>query len=167
MMNKFEWGGIDNPDVYLDENIRRMCYTLRMMFVDLIDQLIAEGKNDKALKALDYSMEKIPSTAIPHDYISIQMANDYYHLGQTEKATALLKEIADNSMSYLRWYTTLTANQLRSVNRDMQMHQFIMIRNVLPIFLGQNQKDLAMKYIQELKEVNLDPTSVLKEMIGE
>ena len=67
MMNKFVWGGIENPNVYLDENIRRMCFTLRMMFVELIGQLMEEGKTDKALKALDYCMEKIPGTAIPHD----------------------------------------------------------------------------------------------------
>lgn len=62
VMNKFVWGGIDvNPDIYLDETIRRMCYSYRIMFIDLIDQLIQEGKTDKALKALDYCMEKYPA----------------------------------------------------------------------------------------------------------
>ena len=36
VMNKFVWGGIDvNPDIYLDETIRRMCYSYRIMFIDL------------------------------------------------------------------------------------------------------------------------------------
>ena len=48
MVNKFRWGGIDKatPEhpLYLDENVRRMCNTHRMMFGDLVVQLIAEGK---------------------------------------------------------------------------------------------------------------------------
>ncbi|MCR4995231.1 MAG: DUF2723 domain-containing protein, partial [Bacteroidales bacterium] len=29
MMNRFKFGGIDNPDIYLDETVLRMCYTHR------------------------------------------------------------------------------------------------------------------------------------------
>ncbi|WP_455497515.1 DUF2723 domain-containing protein [Coprobacter sp.] len=163
MMNKFEWGGIENPNVYLDENIRRMCFTLRMMFVELIDQLMVEGKTDKALKALDYCMEKIPGTAIPHDYISTQLAMNYYQLGQKDKAKKLLEEIADNSFEYLKWYTTLTPNQLRSIDRDVQINQFILIKNVIPMFISQNDQESAMKYVNKLKSIGMDPTAMLQQ----
>jgi hypothetical protein len=36
MLTKFRYGGIENPKVYLDENILRMCRTHRMMFSYLI-----------------------------------------------------------------------------------------------------------------------------------
>ena len=64
MMNKFLWGGIDNPKVYLDETNRRMCRTLRMMFVRLIDSLIEEEKYDKALNALNFCMKQIPGVTV-------------------------------------------------------------------------------------------------------
>ena len=163
MMNKFVWGGIENPNVYLDENIRRMCFTLRMMFVELIGQLMEEGKTDKALKALNYCMEKIPGTAIPHDYISTQLAMNYYQLGQKEKAKKLLEEIADNSFEYLKWYTTLTPNQLRSIDRDVQINQFILIKNVIPMFISQNDQESAMKYVNRLKSISIDPTAMLQQ----
>ena len=71
MVNKFRWGGIDKatPEhpLYLDENVRRMCNTHRMMFGDLVVQLIAEGKTDKALTALDLIMEKIPGWQVTHE----------------------------------------------------------------------------------------------------
>ena len=148
MMNKFVWGGIENPNVYLDENIRRMCFTLRMMFVELIGQLMEEGKTDKALKALDYCMEKIPGTAIPHDYISTQLAMNYYQLGQKEKAKKLLEEIADNSFEYLK---------------DVQINQFILIKNVIPMFISQNDQESAMKYVNKLKSIGIDPTAMLQQ----
>ena len=43
LMNKFKFGGIDNPDVYLDETVHRMCDTHRRLFVQLASQLIKEG----------------------------------------------------------------------------------------------------------------------------
>ena len=52
MMNKFKYGGLkENPDIYLDETVVRMCYTHRRLFALLVQQLLAEGKQDKAAKA--------------------------------------------------------------------------------------------------------------------
>ncbi|MCP9610490.1 DUF2723 domain-containing protein [Coprobacter tertius] len=165
IINKFRWGGIDNPNVYLDENIRRMCFTHRMMISDLVDALIAEGKYDKALKALDFSMEKIPATAIRHDYLSLQMAANYLLLGEKKKGIDLLCEVADNSMEYLKWYMGLTPNQMRSISRDIQLNQFIMVRNVVPILLSEGEKEKALDYIGRLKEVGIDPSTYLKDML--
>ena len=45
LMNKFKFGGIDKPGIYIDENVMRMCYTHRRIFTQLVGQLIKEGKN--------------------------------------------------------------------------------------------------------------------------
>lgn len=129
MVNKFRWGGIDKatPEhpLYLDENVRRMCNTHRMMFGDLVVQLIAEGKTDKALTALDLIMEKIPGWQVTHDLTSISLAQSYLDLGEKTKGEALLTEILDNSDGYLNWYKDLTSGQLRSVGSDYQKHLYI------------------------------------------
>ena len=129
MVNKFRWGGIDKatPEhpLYLDENVRRMCNTHRMMFGDLVVQLIAEGKNDKALTALDLIMEKIPGWQVTHDLTSVSLAQSYLDLGEKAKGEALLTEILDNSAGYLNWYKDLTSGQLRSVGNDYQKHLYI------------------------------------------
>lgn len=129
MVNKFRWGGIDKatPEhpLYLDENVRRMCNTHRMMFGDLVVQLIAEGKTDKALTALDLIMEKIPGWQVTHDLTSVSLAQSYLDLGEKTKGEALLIEILDNSAGYLNWYKDLTSGQLRSVGNDYQKHLYI------------------------------------------
>lgn len=129
VVNKFRWGGIDKatPEhpLYLDENVRRMCNTHRMMFGDLVVQLIAEGKTDKALTALDLIMEKIPGWQVTHDLTSVSLAQSYLDLGEKTKGEALLTEILDNSAGYLNWYKDLTSGQLRSVGNDYQKHLYI------------------------------------------
>ena len=107
-MNKFKFGGINNPDIYIDETVMRMCQTHRRMFIQLATQLIKEGKKDKALKALDYCSEVIPSTTVPHDYImssSKEMADDYLALGEKEKGEAILNDLANKSVDACKVHT--------------------------------------------------------------
>ena len=129
MVNKFRWGGIDKatPEkpLYLDENVRRMCNTIRMMFADLVTQLVIEGKNEKALTALNLIMEKIPGWQVTHDLTSVSFGQSYLDLGEKEKGEALLTEIFETSASYLNWYKDLTPGQLRSVGNDYQKHLYI------------------------------------------
>ena len=44
MMNKFRFGNIEDPRVYLDENILRMCNAQRQMFGRLIDPLLTHWR---------------------------------------------------------------------------------------------------------------------------
>jgi hypothetical protein len=107
MMNKFKWGGIENPRVYLDENNRRMTATLRHMFSRLVGALIVEGKRDSALAVLDYCKKVIPGETVPYTYISVILASQYYQLGQNEKAETIINEMLENSLQHLRWIAAL------------------------------------------------------------
>ena len=150
VMNKFVWGGIDtNPDIYLDETIRRMCYSYRIMFIDLIDQLMQEGKEEKALKALDYCMEKIPDSAVPHNYISLQLAMDYYYLGQNEKGKALLTKIGDSALEYITWINSLSENKRRSVQRDYIYNERALVEQVIPMFYRFGDEESGKKYLEK------------------
>ncbi len=157
VMNKFVWGGIDvNPDIYLDETIRRMCYSYRIMFIDLIDQLIQEGKADKALKALDYCMEKIPGDVVPHNYISLQLAMDYYFLKQNEKGKALLEKIADSAVEYVTWINSLDNNKKRSVQRDYYYNERALAEQVIPMFYRFGDEESGKKYLEKAALAGVD-----------
>ena len=47
LMNKFKFGGIDKPGIYIDENAMRMCHSHRRIFSQLVQQLMREGKKDR------------------------------------------------------------------------------------------------------------------------
>ena len=129
LMNKFKFGGIDNPDIYLDETVLRMCDTHRRMFVQLTSQLIKEGKKDKALKALDYCEKVIPSTTVPHDYLmssSKEMAENYLALGQQQKAEKILNELANNAVEYATWYLSLDDARFASSYENCMRYFYIL-----------------------------------------
>lgn len=129
LMNKFKFGGINNPDIYIDETVMRMCQTHRRMFIQLATQLIKEGKKDKALEVLDYCQEVIPSTTVPHDYImssSKEMADDYLALGEKEKGEAILNDLANKSVEYITWYLSLDDQRLQGSYEDCLRHFYIL-----------------------------------------
>ncbi len=123
LMHKFKFGGIDNPDVYIDENIMRMCRTHRMMFAYLVDALIEEGKNDSALQVLDYAEKVIPNATVPYDYISAMMAADYYQLGQTEKGDQIMQTLLVGIYQNLAWASSLPAKDSEQLSYEQQMRQ--------------------------------------------
>ena len=114
LMNKYKFGGIENPDVYLDENVRRMCFTHRRMFAQVIGQLLKEGKKDKAVKALEYCEKVIPTTTIPSDYQSgsKDLAQAWFAVGNKEKGAAILDDMANNSLEYITWYLSMSNKRL-------------------------------------------------------
>ena len=99
------------------------------MVIQLATQLIKEGKKDKALKALDYCSEVIPSTTVPHDYImssSKEMADDYLALGEKEKGEAILNDLANKSVEYITWYLSLDDQRLQGSYEDCLRYFYIL-----------------------------------------
>ena len=120
VMNKFKWGGVDKPGVYIDENVMRMCKSYRMMlFNSLAEALVKEGKNDKALEVLDKCMQVLPPENVPLDYTALSTGELYYVLGQKEKAAEIFTGIADNMIRNINWYFRLNPMQLSSVEAEL------------------------------------------------
>lgn len=133
VMNKFKWGGVDKPGVYLDETIMRQCKTLRLaVFNKLIKALIIEGKDEQALAVLNKAMEVLPAENVPLDYSALSFGEFYYLLGEQEKAEAVYDAIATNALRNLNWYFRLTPNQLNSVISDMG-HNLAVLQEILKV----------------------------------
>ena len=124
LMNKFKFGGIDKPGIYIDENAMRMCYTHRRTFAQLITQLMKEGKKAKALAALEYAEKMIPAVNVPYDVQNgaLELAEAYYQLGNNTKADQIIDELANKSVEYLTWYLSLDDNHLLMSQREFIMH---------------------------------------------
>ncbi|NDV68946.1 DUF2723 domain-containing protein [Dysgonomonas sp. 25] len=154
MMHKFAWGNVWKPSVYLDENTLRMCRTFRLMFARLIPALIQEGKDEKALEALDYSMEVLPGSTIPRGEESMVFASSYYALGQEEKGDSILNEIYDRAERSLQWYARL--DQYNMMHSNSEINEYISIKTTA---LGLYQQYNKEKY-QELLPQAIDQMQV-------
>ncbi len=109
MMNKFKWGNLSRPGLYLDETTMRMCYTHRREMAHLAIELLNKHEDAKALKVLQKSEKEIPYYNVP---ISLQggsaeMARAYAVLGKKAKAMEIFNALWKNSSQYVAYYLGL------------------------------------------------------------
>ena len=145
MLNKFKYGNMNVPGIYIDENTMRMCRTHRMMFSQLAEALYYEGKKDKALEVLDFAEEVLPGYNVNYDYTSGTMAALYYAMGEMEKGNAIMSALADNCVEYMEWSTSLNATQRKSVQSTVGHYSAVLgfVLNNLQRF---EQKEMFNKY---------------------
>ena len=128
VMNKFKFGGVDKPGIYLDETVMRMCYTHRRLMSLLAMNLVNEGKDDKAKAVLDKCEKMLPSYNIPHDYQSgsMDLARAYALTNQTKKAQDLIDQLWRKSAEYMLWYCSLDGQRFESSQQDCMLHLYIL-----------------------------------------
>ena len=151
MMNKFRWGNVADPNVYLDETVLRMCRTHRIMFNQLVTALVAQGDTVRAMKALDFSLEVLPGTIIRHDYTSSLLAEQYLAIGATEKGMEIMQMVATDCVENLDWYFRLSNAQRRSVESRIG-HNFAVLNHVLSIADQYELKDFVNAFMPAFQQ---------------
>ncbi len=128
VMNKFKFGGLEQPGIYLDETVTRMCYTHRRLCVHLAMNLMKEGEEKKAAEVLAHVDKYLPECNVPIDYASgsLDAARLYLQLGQKEKGMDLMKKLWNKSYQYLKWYCSLEGMRFSSSQRECLMHFYIL-----------------------------------------
>lgn len=142
MVNKFKWGNVKEPGIYLDDNVMRMCTNYRQLFIRLSAALLKEGKKEKAQIALKKCMEELPSENIPYDFMSIFFAEMLYNAGLSEEGNTVSKETLSTMSSELTWYMRLDeSNQTRL--KDYISKNFYAIQQLREINTRNEQPEIV------------------------
>ena len=151
VMNRFKWGGLDKPGLYIDETVMRMCYTHRHLFATLAMQLIAEGQNAKAEKVLRKSEKVLPEYNVPYTFMSgaSDLARAYALIGKKADASRILNKVWADAKSYADYYLQLTGSRFMMSQNDV-LRQLYIMQNIADMTQACD-KNLAD---QRLKTVN-------------
>jgi len=127
LMKKFKWGGMNNPNVYLDETILRQTKNLRNLFYRLAMQLVQEGNKAKAVEVLDKCFEVMPQANVPYDVFVVRLVEAYYAADATEKGNILLKEVANLSAEKYAYFNSFKkVGKGGSVSAEVQEYEQVL-----------------------------------------
>ena len=156
LMN-FNYGGLDNPDLYLDETIRRMCYSQRRLSAQLAVQLYNEGKKDKALDILNKIDAGISDKLLPIDDViygaSSEIANVFTVLGKKERAAEILLQTTENSLQQMRWYLSMNDRNLKHCISQFSEVASNQYSYVFPLMTNCVDEDRCNALVQEWKDL--------------
>ncbi|MFQ3579900.1 MAG: DMT family transporter, partial [Bacteroidales bacterium] len=121
LINKFVWGGLNDPRTNLDEGNIRMATNFRNLFSRLANALINEGKKDSAKVVLDRCLEVMPNNKIPYNYFNIGIAEGYYKIQDTAKADEILQVLRTYNIENLQYYLSIkNPKHIARIAEDLQ-----------------------------------------------
>ncbi len=154
VMEKFSWGNVNDPDVYLDDYNRRALRIIqaRPMFSRLAGALIEEKHTGLAEEVLDRMFELFPDEKIPLSYDSFAATELYFKLGKNDKGREKVRQIAGNSFEMLDYYLTLPPKMAR-ITQEEQDREMNILQNLMVLTRRYNQTELSGEIDQRLQEL--------------
>ena len=89
LVTQFEWGGLNNSDVYFDETNTRMVMNFRNNYSRLAEALLQKGEKKKAIETLDKCMFEFPGNVVHFSYFSIPIIDIYFKVGEKQKGSEI------------------------------------------------------------------------------
>ena len=149
-IHTFKWGGIENPGVYIDENVNGMLTNFRNNFGRLALELIKENKRDSAKIVLDKCIQILPDTVLPYNIFNLSIIDGYMRLGDTIQANSIRSTVLENVYEDLEYYASLGKNYDSYLMYEKQVAFYVLdeIRRQAYMY---NQKELLAEMEEKMQ----------------
>ena len=112
---KWDWGNSNSPNIYHDPETRKNSINYRSYLSRLMNQLILEGKKDKAKNIINLAMTKMPVEYFEYYSLVEPFAGGYYKIGEQLKAQHLLDKLILKYRENLNYYGKLAPSEQTSI----------------------------------------------------
>ena len=135
LVSEFQWGGLNNSNLYFDETNTRMVMNFRNNYARLAEALLQKGENKKAIETLDKCMFEFSNDVANFSYFSIPIIDIYFKLNEKEKGLEILSIMIDEYLKeykYLKEFDSgsglsqnlsICGQVLGSLSRVLQIHK--------------------------------------------
>ncbi|MDD4218115.1 MAG: hypothetical protein PHZ24_12375, partial [Bacteroidales bacterium] len=122
LMNKYNWGNMNDPKVIIDNTISRTTRIVKIRdnFKDLAIQLAAEGDTVRAKKAIERCEEIMPTSIFAPGVFDVDFATAYYATKEPEKGDQFLLEIVKVATQELDFFYSLDKNKRKTCDMELQ-----------------------------------------------
>ena len=133
MKTKYKWDALKSDGWYVDyQNMYTFLGVMgqRQLYLTVANALIDAGEDEKAVEIMDLCQENFPESNFPlesislgfvgNDYMVAQMIENYYYLGEQDKAHSLAVRMSDALMEAASFYINwggLGASEFESAGR--------------------------------------------------
>lgn len=140
MMKKFQFRGLDNPNVYFSVDYRNFVLNHRGAINEVAEALVAEGKKEEARNLILFSLEKMPDKAVPYDVSNARNVEILFEVGEKEKAIELATVLGTRMDELAQYYL-----DKRDYGNDLY-NAVVVLGEMQRVLYMYGEADLAKKY---------------------
>ena len=140
-MERFEYGNMNSPEVYLDETNLRLVMNIRNNFSRLADELILEGDSSAAIKVMDKCFELMPNEKVEYNFFVLPMIENYYLCNEKDKAKNINNNIIETLEEKLNYYNQFDPEE-KGINNEKQ-RSLSMYNSIVKIAYAHDNIDYA------------------------
>ena len=119
LIMKWDWGNGDSKTIYHDPETRRNSISYRNNMARLMQQLINEGKIEKAKNIIELSLKKMPIDYYGY-YLTVEsFAAGYYEVGEKAKARKLLEKLMTKYKQNLTYFARIQPSVQNGIATDI------------------------------------------------
>ena len=116
---KWDWGNSGSKNIYHDPETRKNSITYRTNLARLMEQLINEGKPEKAKNIIDLAMKNMPIDQFGFYTFVEPFAGGYYEVGQKEKAREILTKLSKKYQENLTFFKNFSPTDQNDMYVDI------------------------------------------------
>ncbi|CAN5372674.1 DUF2723 domain-containing protein [soil metagenome] len=107
----WDWGNIEDPNIYHDPETRKNTITYRSNLSRLIEKMLNEEDTARAKEMLDLGMEKMPVEFFGYYTLLEPFISGYFEVGEPERAKEIWEKTAKKYQENLRFYSGWDADR--------------------------------------------------------
>ncbi|MEE9371565.1 MAG: DUF2723 domain-containing protein [Saprospiraceae bacterium] len=149
IMNKFKWGNFDKKELFVDNSYAPAVQSHRFIFLRTGEQLINEGKKDKAIALANKYFEAFPNMNFRYNASSASMIQILLQAGDSESAKKHIRILGQETAQFMTFYDSIDPATVRS--SFQQDHNSRRSAVMQTLALAQSTGDQS--FIQEMNEL--------------
>lgn len=151
VMNKFCYGGLSKPGLYVDDDAMRMAHTHQFIMSILITKLMASGDMKRAKLVADKWQQELPDCNVPYTEDALAMAECYYRLKNYVKADAIVTNLLERSAEWISWYKSFEKHG-NPISQSHRNSWFRTMQHALITANNNKRTKLLDKYIKTYED---------------
>ena len=151
LMNKFGYDGLDDPDIYYDQDYRGFSLMHRSAFNSLAEALILKGDSLRAKEVLFRCLELIPDISIPYDLFSLQQVDLLLTLGEVDRALEISTTMVFRAEQWLKY--CLDNLETREPDHKEFQKRLLIINEIIRALRAAGLDDYALTFEEVLENL--------------
>jgi len=111
VMHRYRYGGLSTKGIYVDEDVKRMANTHQLIMGVLIDTLLQQGDNQRALSVCRKWQREMPQENVPYTESALAMARCFYLNNLPQQGDDIVSGLLRRSSEWLSWIDTITPSR--------------------------------------------------------